>query len=53
MLKRRVNGDHALRPRNLQLEVGVVGDCHEFGYAGHLEGENFLAKVACSPESDG
>ena len=31
------HGDDAVRSWHLQLEVGVVGDCHEFGVAWPLQ----------------
>jgi len=64
MLERRSDGDDALWTRHLQLEVGVVGDGHEFGVARttkdgmigsskphYLESEYFLAEVGCCAEA--
>ena len=66
VLERGADGDDTPRARHLQLEIGVVGDGHEFGVAGttkdgvvgspkphHLEGEHFLAEVGCRVETDG
>jgi hypothetical protein len=60
------DGDDPVGARNLELEVGVVGDGHELGVAwspqygvvgssepDHLEHEGFLSEVGGSPEPDG
>jgi hypothetical protein len=60
------DGDDPVRARHLELEVGVVGDDHEFGVArpsqhrmvgsselDDLESESFLSKVGGSPKADG
>jgi hypothetical protein len=60
------DGDDPVGARHLELEVGVVGDCHELGVASspqhcvvgssepdHLEREGFLSEVGGSPEADG
>jgi hypothetical protein len=60
------DGDDPVGARHLDLEVGVVGDDHEFGVAwspqhcvvgssepDHLEREGFLSEVGGSPEADG
>ena len=65
VLERWSDGDDALRTRHLYLEVGVVGDRHEFGVAwpsqygvvcptepNHLEGEYLLAEVCRRAEAD-
>src|SRR6185312_10270031 len=63
--ERGADGDDTPRARQLQLEIGVVGDGHELGVAGttkdgvigspkphHLEGEYLLAEVGCRAEAD-
>jgi len=60
------HGDDVVRSRHLQLEVGVVGDCHEFGVAWspqddvvgpwevhHFEGEDLRAEVGSVAKRDG
>ena len=60
------HGDNAVWSRHLQLEVGVVGDCHEFGVAWppqdgvvgpwkvhHFKGESLRAEVGMAAERDG
>jgi hypothetical protein len=60
------DGDDSLRARHLELEVGVVGDCHKFGIVGtpkdgvvgpvkpsHLESEGLLLEVGGGAKVDG
>jgi hypothetical protein len=66
VLVRGSNGDDPVGARYLELEVGVVGDGHEFGVArspqhrvvgpsepDHLKREGFLSEVGGSSEADG
>jgi hypothetical protein len=60
------DGDDTLRAWHFELEVGVVGDCHELGVAGmpkdgvlgsmepdHLEGKGLLPEVRGGAKVDG
>ena len=60
------HGDDAVWSWHLQLEVGVVGDCHEFGVAWppqdgvvgpwevhHFEGEDLRVEVGSVAKCDG
>jgi hypothetical protein len=65
VLIRGPNGDNTLRARHLELEVGVVGDCHKHGVArtskdgvvgsletNHLKSECLLPEVSGGSEAD-